>query len=206
MSNHYWCRRPAPAATRPGEADHPERRDIDRVYGKDVHWEAVLTCSEGDGCGGGQRPGGGFYISRGGALCGCGRRGCMEAYAGRAAMEALTPTAFRHLERLGENVRRALTQIVLKHDAPFSICGAASLFRIHPKKTTPTSFRDAAMTTQEKAIMRALSRHFLMRGILLPFGAAASLSTPMSDADIEIIAAAFDDFLEHSSPVGEGGM
>ena len=27
-------------------------------------------------------------VRQGGALCGCGRRGCMEAYAGRAAMEA----------------------------------------------------------------------------------------------------------------------
>ena len=27
-------------------------------------------------------------VRRGGALCGCGRRGCMEAYAGRASMEA----------------------------------------------------------------------------------------------------------------------
>ena len=27
-------------------------------------------------------------VKRGGARCGCGRRGCLEAYAGRAAMEA----------------------------------------------------------------------------------------------------------------------
>jgi glucokinase len=29
-----------------------------------------------------------IVVRRGGALCGCGRRGCMEAYAGRASMEA----------------------------------------------------------------------------------------------------------------------
>ena len=29
-----------------------------------------------------------MVIERGGAKCPCGRRGCMEAYAGRAAMEA----------------------------------------------------------------------------------------------------------------------
>ena len=29
-----------------------------------------------------------MVVRRGGALCGCGRRGCMEAYAGRASMEA----------------------------------------------------------------------------------------------------------------------
>jgi glucokinase len=35
-------------------------------------------------------------VRQGGALCGCGRRGCMEAYAGRASMEA---RARRHVER-----------------------------------------------------------------------------------------------------------
>ena len=29
-----------------------------------------------------------MVVRQGGALCGCGRRGCMEAYAGRASMEA----------------------------------------------------------------------------------------------------------------------
>jgi glucokinase len=35
-------------------------------------------------------------VRTGGALCGCGRRGCMEAYAGRASMEA---RARRHADR-----------------------------------------------------------------------------------------------------------
>jgi glutamate-1-semialdehyde 2,1-aminomutase len=57
----------------------------------------------------------------------------------------------------------------------------------------------ATMTSEENDVMRALSRHFLACGILLPFGAAACLSTPMSDADVESIVAAFDDFLEKNS-------
>ena len=38
-------------------------------------------------------------VRRGGALCGCGRRGCMEAYAGRASME----TRARRRASRGEN-------------------------------------------------------------------------------------------------------
>ena len=34
-----------------------------------------------------------MVIKRGGAKCPCGRRGCMEAYAGRKAMEAEAQTA-----------------------------------------------------------------------------------------------------------------
>jgi glucokinase len=35
-----------------------------------------------------------MIVHRGGALCGCGRRGCVEAYAGRAALEGAAVTAF----------------------------------------------------------------------------------------------------------------
>ncbi|MGM0819523.1 MAG: ROK family protein [Actinomycetota bacterium] len=34
-----------------------------------------------------------MIVHRGGALCGCGRRGCVEAYAGRAALEGAAVTA-----------------------------------------------------------------------------------------------------------------
>ncbi len=34
-----------------------------------------------------------MIVHRGGALCGCGRRGCIEAYAGRAALEGAAVTA-----------------------------------------------------------------------------------------------------------------
>lgn len=126
--------------------------------------------------------------------------------AGRVAMEALTHEAFERLEQMGDRLRDALTQTAKKWDAPFSISGAASLFRIHPKKTVPASYRASIMTLEEKAIMRALTRHFLGQGILLPFGAAACLSTPMSDADADSIVAAFDGFLRRISRNGGEGV
>lgn len=42
-----------------------------------------------------------MVVHEGGAKCPCGRRGCMEAYAGRAAMEAHA----RHLHKKGEKTR-----------------------------------------------------------------------------------------------------
>lgn len=125
--------------------------------------------------------------------------------AGKAAMEAMTLEAFDRLERLGDGLRKGLADVVLKRSAPFSVSGAASLFRIHPRRIAPTSFHMATMTSEENDVMRALSRHFLACGILLPFGAAACLSTPMSDADVESIVAAFDDFLEKNSRTGWEG-
>lgn len=122
--------------------------------------------------------------------------------AGRVAMEALTLEAFTRLEQLGDRLRAGLTEVAVKKNAPFSISGAASLFRIHPKRTAPTNFRTSVMTIQEAELMRALSRHFLACGILLPFNAAACLSTPMSDRDIENIVSGFDDFLDGVNRLG----
>lgn len=119
--------------------------------------------------------------------------------AGKAAMDALTADVFDRLDQMGDHVRTRLAEIAVKWGGAFSVSGAASLFRIHPRPTVPTNSIGAVMTSEEVAIMRALSRHFLACGILLPFGAAACLSTPMSETDAENIAAVFEDFLEKNS-------
>jgi glucokinase len=51
-------------------------------------------------------------VKRGGAKCPCGRRGCMEAYAGRLAMEAEA----RHLHEEGK--KTDLFKLMEKHDKP----------------------------------------------------------------------------------------
>jgi glucokinase len=53
-----------------------------------------------------------MVIKRGGAKCPCGRRGCMEAYAGRAAMEA---EARRRLE---DGQKTDLFKLMEKHEKP----------------------------------------------------------------------------------------
>ncbi len=119
--------------------------------------------------------------------------------AGKIAMEAMTRQQFSYLDRLGEQLCGHLRQCVEKWDAPFSITNAASLLRIHPKSTAPSSYKDAIMDVREAALMKAMSRFFFQHGIILPFGAAACLSTPMTDDDIGKIASVFDDFLKTQS-------
>jgi glucokinase len=53
-----------------------------------------------------------MVVKRGGAKCPCGRRGCMEAYAGRAAMEAEA----RRRQEDGE--KTDLFKLMEKHDKP----------------------------------------------------------------------------------------
>jgi glutamate-1-semialdehyde 2,1-aminomutase len=119
----------------------------------------------------------------------------MSMTAGLVAMQCLDQAAFAHLERLGEVLRTRLAQAIERWQLPFSVTGAASLFRIHPKRKAPRDFRDAFCSASEAAVMKALTRFFAAEGIIVPNGASACLSTPMGEAEMHFIAQVFEHFL-----------
>lgn len=116
--------------------------------------------------------------------------------AGRVAMEALTSASFERLDEMGARVRDGLSAAIVRHDAPFIVTGSASLFRIHPKRQVPRDYRQAFPTPEQNSWMTNLTSHFRQLDILLPFGAAACLSTAMTNTDLDLIVEAFGDFLE----------
>ncbi|MBZ9994063.1 aspartate aminotransferase family protein [Mesorhizobium sp. BH1-1-4] len=123
--------------------------------------------------------------------------------AGHAAMTALDQAAFARLEALGSNLRKRLEDAISRAGAPLSITGAASLFRIHPKPTPPREFREAYCTPAQANINNEMSRFFARQGIILPSGAAACLSTPIGEPEIDAIASAFEAFLAENSALIE---
>ncbi|CAH1656276.1 MULTISPECIES: aspartate aminotransferase family protein [unclassified Chelatococcus] len=127
----------------------------------------------------------------------------LSMVAGLASMTALDGDAFAHLEQLGDRLREQLTAAIARNRAPFSVSGAASLFRIHPKAVLPRDFREATPTAAQAHAMRELSRAFAESGIILPNGAAACLSTPMTTEDTDHVASVFDDFLAKRSDIIE---
>ena len=120
----------------------------------------------------------------------------LSMVAGMAALNALDQAAFDRLEALGNAVRARLAAAIEATNAPFCVTGAASLFRIHPRKNEPRNFRDTYLDVESARLMRRLGRHFLRNGILLPFAAAASLSTPCGHDEVDMIADVFSHFLE----------
>ncbi len=127
----------------------------------------------------------------------------LSMVAGFASMTALDRAAFDHLERLGDQLRQQLTAAIARHHAPLSVSGAASLFRIHPKAILPRDFREATPTAAQAHVMKELGRTFAENGIVLPSGAAACLSTPMTTEDTDRVASVFDDFLAMRSDLIE---
>lgn len=127
----------------------------------------------------------------------------LSMVAGLASMQALTPAAFAHLEALGEHVRRGLRAAIDRHGAPFCVMGVASLFRIHPSRVEPREYRDTVLAAPQMEAMRALSRHFVSLGVMMPVGAAGSLSMPMTTADCDLIVSALEEFVTHRTDLME---
>lgn len=123
--------------------------------------------------------------------------------AGRISMEGMTLAAFARLEAMGDRLRTALTAAIERRQAHYVVSGAASLFRIHPKAMLPRDYRECYPLSDEATSMKAMGRFFQNEGIILPVGAAACLSTAMTDADIHKIVDIFEQFLT-SGTGGEG--
>ncbi|OSI71030.1 aspartate aminotransferase family protein [Bradyrhizobium canariense] len=121
----------------------------------------------------------------------------LSMIAGLASMRHLDHAAFAHLELLGSFVRDGIARAIEKNGVSLCVTGAASLFRIHPMGRPPTDYRDAFPTASGAAVMKELSRFFAANGIILPYGAAAALSTPMNRADAQIIIEVFEAFLDN---------
>ncbi|WP_026202562.1 aspartate aminotransferase family protein [Bradyrhizobium sp. WSM2793] len=116
--------------------------------------------------------------------------------AGLVAMRYLDHAAFAHLELLGNFVRDGIGRVISTRGAPLCVTGAASLFRIHPMAQIPNDYREAHPTAAAMALMKQLTRFFAENGIILPQGAAASISTPMTHVDAELIVDVFAAFLD----------
>ena len=108
----------------------------------------------------------------------------------------LDRAAFDRLAQLGDGLRARLATAIRDRQAPVCVVGAASLFRLHPQRRVPREYRDSHLSAVEAKVMLALWRFFQGAGVNLPNGAAACLSTPMGDAEVDLIGATFERFLD----------
>jgi len=116
--------------------------------------------------------------------------------AGLVAMQAMTREKFDTLEALGDDLRTRLQASIARTSAPFSVSGAASLFRIHPKRKVPSEYREAFLDPEESRTMTGLDHFMKDHGVLMPKGAASSLSTAMTTSDIDLVSSTFEKFLQ----------
>ena len=70
------------------------------------------------------------------------------------------------------------------------------MFRVHLKPTPPMNYREACATPAETGRVARLLDHMLEQGMILFDSCSATLSTVMTDAEIDALLAAFESGFE----------
>jgi glutamate-1-semialdehyde 2,1-aminomutase len=105
--------------------------------------------------------------------------------AGLAAMEQLTPEAYRRLDSLGEPLRRHATAAFAAAGVPGQLTGDGSLFRILLTTTPVTDYRSSLAGALPASQMARLHYLLLEQGVIVSTSGLGCLSTPMGGAEID---------------------
>lgn len=109
--------------------------------------------------------------------------------AGLAAMKKFDPPAVARLNALAERAMRGIAQAASETGARACVTGAGSMFRVHLKPRPPVNFREAYATPEENARLEVLLNHLFEEGHVMINTCAATLSTPMTEAEIDALVA-----------------
>lgn len=107
--------------------------------------------------------------------------------AGLAAMKKFDQDEVNRLNALAERAKAGIEQAIRDTGVTASVTGAGSMFRIHMKSTAPTSYREAYLSPEENKRLTKLLDHLFENGIVMINSCSAALSTPMGDAEIDLL-------------------
>ncbi len=108
--------------------------------------------------------------------------------AGKVSMELFDREAVKKLNLLGDKARNLVKEAIKIADIPACVSGCGSMFRVHMKQEVPASYREAYINTEEKRLMNMLIDYLFSNGIMMINTCSFTLSTIMSDKEIEILA------------------
>ena len=109
--------------------------------------------------------------------------------AGLAAMRRFDEPAVKRLNDLTERAVKGIERAASETGARVCVTGAGSMFRVHMKPSPPHNFREAFTTPEENARLKVLLDHLFDEGHVMINTCTAMLSTPMTDADIDLLVA-----------------
>jgi glutamate-1-semialdehyde 2,1-aminomutase len=122
--------------------------------------------------------------------------------AGLVAMQKFDDLA---VERLNALAHRAMDGInVAIRDTGIEACvtGDGSMFRVHMKAHPPHNFREAYMTPEQNAKIRFMLDHLFDAGFVMINTCTATMSTPMTEDDIDALVDAMRDGFEKIVAMG----
>lgn len=107
--------------------------------------------------------------------------------AGLAAMTKFDRAAVARLNGLAERAMTGIDAAARDTGAAACVTGAGSMFRVHMKATPPRNFREAFPTAAESARLKVMLDHLFDAGMLMINTCSATLSTPMTEVEIDAL-------------------
>jgi len=111
--------------------------------------------------------------------------------AGLAAMELFDEPAVTRLNDLAERAKAGINRAIVDTGIAACVTGLGSMFRVHLKPNAPMNYREAYATPDQANRLKALLAHLFDRGIILINSGSATLSSPMTEAEIDTLVEAF---------------
>ncbi len=111
--------------------------------------------------------------------------------AGLVAMELFDEAAVARLNALADRAMKGIEAAIAESGVPACVTGGGSMFRVHMKPQPPRNFRESYLTPEENIRLKALLEHMFAEGFILINTCSATLSTPMTESEIDQLVAAF---------------
>ncbi|MFK7959785.1 MAG: aspartate aminotransferase family protein [Phycisphaerales bacterium] len=110
--------------------------------------------------------------------------------AGRAAMERFDHAAVERLNALAARAMQGIESAIAETGATACVTGCGSMFRVHMKPAPPHDYREAFLNADEKRRLATLLDHLFDAGFMMINTCSATLSTPMTEVEIDLLVAA----------------
>lgn len=125
---------------------------------------------------------------------------------GCVALELLTPDEINRINGLGDRMRDGLQRVADRLRFPVRVTGVGSLGHIHAGRSADASITNyRAALEDSRALAAILHLALLTRGVFLAPRGMWSVSTAMSNADIDAAVDAFEDVATTLAPVVSRG-
>jgi len=111
--------------------------------------------------------------------------------AGFVAMEKFDMPAVERLNNLAKRAIKGLTEAISETGVTACVTGGGSMFRVHMKAQEPHNFREAYLTPEQDGHIKLLLDHMFDEGFVLINTCTATLSTPMTEIEIDALVKAF---------------
>lgn len=117
--------------------------------------------------------------------------------AGLIAMEHFDHAAVNRLNALADRARAGIERAIAETGVEACVTGAGSMFKVHMKPTPPTNYREAYASPDEARRLRLFLSHMFDAGFILINSGSSTLSTPMSEIEIDALVGAMRSAFQH---------